>query len=498
MRCRVDVGETGASPVMPGFSRGIRIDIMKMLVTAVVLLFPILWCYMAFSDPADSAAQPVSGRDPNDGLGLTVPVETPSVARLEQGPLSLQDCIDIALANNPDVAASAWAVHAAEASRDETAAQRWPWVHARGAYTRSLDNAILVPFRKPGAPSTFTDDIFAGDLVMTMPIFTGGRITNRIKAADLLEQAAQHTLVRTRNELVFNVSSVFYAILSQQRVIDSVEFTRKALREHRDRVGRMIAVQKATNVDLLRTEVRLADVEQRLVNEKNVLDIEKRTLVNLLGIEDANGAVRIQGLLDHADVTSDLDRDLEKAYATRPDYLAARAAVDAQARNVDAVRGEYWPTVSLEGSYGGRWAIDPELKQPGANESEDIGHVGVVVDVPLFEGGGIRAQVSRERAKLRVARETLRKLELQIRLEVESAELNIASAGERVRATEKAVEQAKESFRIEQEKYGLGRGSITDVLDAQAAMLESETSYYRALADYNTSVAQLRLATGEE
>jgi len=424
--------------------------------------------------------------------------ETPAVVRLDQGPLSLPDCIDIALANNPDVAASGWEVHAAEASRDEAVAQRWPQVHARGAYTHSLDNAILVPFRKPGAANTFTDDVFAGDLVMTMPVFTGGRIMNRIKAADLLEQAAQHTLVRTRDELVFNVSSVFYAILSQQRVIDSVEFTRKALREHCDRVENMIAVQRAANVDLLRTEVRLADVEQSLVNEKNVLDIEERTLVNLLGIEDAHGSVRLQGSLDHSDVTSELDRDLEKAYAARPDYLAARAAVDAQARSADAARAGYWPTVSLEGSYGGRWAIDPEIRQPGANESEDVGHAGVVVDVPLFEGGGIRAAVRRERARLRVARETLRKVKLQIRLEVESAELNIASAMERVRATEKAIEQGKESFRIEQEKYGLGRGSITDVLDAQAAMLESETSHYQALADYNTSVAQLRLATGEK
>jgi len=52
--------------------------------------------------------------------------ETPAAARLQQGPLSLQDCIDIALANNPDIAASTWEVYAAEASRDEAAAQRWP------------------------------------------------------------------------------------------------------------------------------------------------------------------------------------------------------------------------------------------------------------------------------------------------------------------------------------------------------------------------------------
>ena len=57
-----------------------------------------------------------------------------------------------------------------------------------------------------------------------------------------------------------------------------------------------------------------------------------------------NPNVRLQGSLDHSDVTSELDRDLEKAYAMRPDYLAARAAVDAQARSADAARAGYWPT----------------------------------------------------------------------------------------------------------------------------------------------------------
>ncbi len=72
------------------------------------------------------------------------------------------------------------------------------------------------------------------------------------------------------------------------------------------------------------------------------------------------------------------------------------------------------------------------------------------------------------------------------------------SAQQRVRFTQKAIEQAKESFRIESEKYDLGKGSITDVLDAQAAMLDAQTNHYRALSEYNIALAQLGLATGEK
>ncbi len=413
-------------------------------------------------------------------------------------PLSLHDCIETALANNPDIAAGIWTEKAAAAGRNEAEAQRWPWVHARGAYTHSVDNNLLKPLSRPAEPSVFTDDVVAGDLVLAFPIFTGGRITNRIAAADLLEKAARHQLARTRDELVFNVSSLFYAILSQRRVIDSVEFSRQALKEHRDRVSRMVNVQKAAKVDLLRTEVKLADVEQRLVYEKNRLEIERQTMATLLGTDIKRSAVRLTGSLDVVDVNTDTQKDMQNALKSRPDYQAAQSALDAVAKNLAAAKGEYWPTVSLEGSYGGRWAPDPDIRQSGADEFEDVGQLGVVMSVPLFEAGAIKAKVQRQEAQLQVAKANLHKLELRIRLEVESAELNIGSARERVRATEKSIAQAKESFRIEQEKYNLGRGSITNVLDAQAALLDAETNYYQALSDYNTSVAQLRLATGEE
>jgi outer membrane protein TolC len=118
------------------------------------------------------------------------------------------------------------------------------------------------------------------------------------------------------------------------------------------------------------------------------------------------------------------------------------------------------------------------------------------VELPIFEGGRIQARIREERAKLAAAQERFRKLELQVRLEVETAQLNMTSAFERVQTTEKTIEQARESLRIEREKYELGKGAIMDVLDAQSALLDAETNYYRALADFNVARAQLQLATG--
>jgi len=90
----------------------------------------------------------------------------------------------------------------------------------------------------------------------------------------------------------------------------------------------------------------------------------------------------------------------------------------------------------------------------------------------------------------------VRKIELQVGLDVETSLLDVTSSVKRVRANEKAVEQAKESLRIEQQKYSYAKGSVTDVLDAQSALLQAETNHSRALADYQIARARLELSTG--
>jgi len=403
------------------------------------------------------------------------------------------------LANNPDVAATGYEVDAARARQDAAAGQRLPSVYAVGGFNHYLDDQRLLPVRENGELGVFSRDIFAGDLVVRMPLYTGGRLTNEIKAADLLRQAAEHRLARTRQELVFNVSSVFYSILAQSKVIESLEFSQKVLNEHLARVDNLIAAEKAARVDRLRTEVRLADIQQRLVREKSVLEIQGLVLTNLLGLPEDSHPVSVAGRLEPESLPSlPLEASLDDAYQRREDYLAAKAALEAQAKAVDAARAGHLPTVSLVGSYGERWTPDASERPSGIDTSDDVGIVGVTAAIPLYEGGQIDARVRQEQARLSAARHRLRELKLRIRLDVETAISNGRAARERILAYERALTSADESLRIEREKYDIGRGSITDVLDAQSALLDSQTNYYRAMADYSTALAQVRLAVGEQ
>lgn len=429
--------------------------------------------------------------------------------------LNLDQCIEVARRNNPSLAAGAWDIQTALAQRDVAASEKWPQISTNDSYRNYVQTQRLQPARINAEPGMFSTSILAMDLVLKMPIFTGGRIRSEISAAEFLTLAAENRLARTWEELIFNISSAFYTILGQHRLIESLQFSREVLTKHKRRVLDMMAANKAARVDVLRTEVRIADVEQRLVREETVLEIQHRLLTTLMGITVEGGPVKVQGDLRLTGSSPNLNGALSMAYSERGDYRAARASLDAQVMKINSARAAKWPKVSLDGSYGLRVAegIDDNgvaytkklnevkpLRGPWPNPDSNlpVGQIGVALDYPIFDGGRISSQVQEQETKLIAAQQLLRKLELQIRLDVETALLNISSARRRAEATQKAIEQSKESYRIEQEKYDLGKGSITDVLDAQSAMLDAQTNYYKALSEYNIALAQLGLATGEK
>lgn len=412
-------------------------------------------------------------------------------------PLSLPKVIEIALANNHDLAAAAWEVTAAKARRTIVAGERLPNLGLVGGYNHHLDEQRLLPIRQPGAPSILSRDIFSGDIVLSLPIFTGGRLQNQINAAELLQLAAEHRLNRSKEELVFNVTSVFYNIIAQQRVIESLEFAEQTLKEHLKRIEALLAAQKVAKVDKLRTEVRLANIKQQLLREKNILTIQCRILATLLGVESQINPEQLLGdlILEQEWSAPSLDKALTTAWSERDDYLATQSALKAQACNISVVKARHWPNLAIQSSYGERWAVGKTTGE--GKETDDIGRIGFAIDLPIFEGGRVNARIQEQQALYSSSVEKFEKLKLQIKLEVETALLNINSTQERIEAVQTAVEQAQEGLRIEREKYDQGKGAIVDVLDAQSALLEAQTNYFRALAEFHIALAQLKLATGK-
>lgn len=411
---------------------------------------------------------------------------------------TLPELIAFALAHNPEVSATAFDSEAAAARTRAAQGARLPRLTIEGGYTAYGDDLRLVAARYNGEPGVFGDNILAADLVLRLPLFTGGRLSAEVKAAELLEASASQRLTRTRSDLIFNVSSLYYSLLAQRRLIDSLVASTETLASHLQQVDALIDARKAARVDALRSEVKLADIRQRLLREQNLLRVQRQALFNLLGTDGVDSDFMAAGILN-APPADDrtLEQLLEIALARRPDAIAARTEAEAQMARVTAAKAGHWPTLNLVGVVGQRKMFEPSQEPTGKHADEDVSRIGLTVEFPLFEGGRTRARVDEEQARLAARRDRLLKLRLQIRLEVETARANLDSALERLRSTVTTVALADESQRIEREKYALGRGTVLDVLDAQSAQLEAQAIHIRALAEANLATAQLAWATGE-
>lgn len=412
--------------------------------------------------------------------------------------LTLQQCIALGIKNNPEIRAVEGDVAAAEARLSGSTAALLPKVSAVGGITHYKDDVRLFQGTYNGEPALYTDEVLSGDLVLSMPLFAGGRLYNQMRASELLQFSAKNKQAFSLEELEFNITSLYLNIIAQKRVIESLDRSHASLTAQTKQIQDKINVQKAAKVELLRAEVRVADVQQRRIAENNAYVTARLSLINLMGVDiPENMLVLAEKLQAPENVADTKIPPIAEVLLKRQDYQAAVKALAAQEKMVSSASGAHWPQVSLKGSYGHKRAVGSYEATKAPSEGE-IGNIGVMVEIPLFDGGAISARVREEKAKQSAAQQRLIKLEKQIELEVQTAALSIQSSLSRIEAARTGQEQATESYRIESMKYELGKGTILDTLDAESSLLQADVTYYRALADYYTAKAKLRLATGEK
>lgn len=412
--------------------------------------------------------------------------------------LTLEEALGLALKHNPDVIEAQSRLSEADARLRAARASAWPTLKLRGTYDYWNDDQRLLPATSNGEPGVFGQEIAGAEVTASWALYTGGRLSSDRESARWSRDAASDNLARARETLAYQVTAAFYGLLAQREVVRSLEAAVLSMDEQQLAVGAMLEVGKAARVDLLRVGVRRAELQERLLRERSNEVVQEWAWAALLGL-DGTAVPRALGALEmeRFRVCPDPTECLKMALAQRADYRAAKAIVAATEAALRAARAGYGPTLSVQASLGERWMLE-SADEPGPGGAYgDLGRVGLVLEMPLFDGRLTSARVAEQKARLAGARERLRKTELQIRFEVEAALSDIVSSEGRVSTTHLGIQQAEESYRIMTEKYDLGKGTMTDVLDAQAALVTAETNCARALADLATSVARGRLAVGE-
>lgn len=429
-------------------------------------------------------------------LALCILSSSESIGEISNS-YTLDEAVAVALEQSPEIGEANSRLAEAEARLTASRSPGLPWIRARGTYDYLSPEQRLFPATRNGEPGVFGRQVIGGEVVVGYSLYTGGRVSAEVEAAQWSRASAEAQLTRVKEDLVYRITALFYDLLSQEEILRSLGSAVEAMDEQLRTTQDLVNAGKAARVDLLRTEVRRAGLYELQIRERNNRTIQQRAWAALLGLEDM-GSPRAQGSLEVVEHPQcpESETCMVAALQNRSDYRAAQNAVAAREAAVRAARAGARPTLSAQASIGARWMPDASEVPSSADQLQDVARVGIVADFSILDGNLNDARVAEQRALLQGAQERLRKLELQIRFEIESALSHMATSRERVQTATRAIGQAAESFRIVKERYDLGRGTLNDVLDAQADLVAAQTNYARALADLAVSDAQLRLATG--
>jgi len=405
--------------------------------------------------------------------------------------LSLRECLSAALINNPSITEAKLNVQAGEQGIISARGKQIPRISLEANYTKRQDPIAYIPAQSPQIGAHFSDSFASLSLMMTMPLYQGGQITNGIELAELRTMLLQNTLNYTKNELIANTVNTYNKLIQTARLKEASQSSLKALEEQHKNAQLFFDIGRIARVDLLKIEVQLANERQRLLSLQEAEKTLTATLRFLMG-QRQNGAsestLNPTDSLTMADMQADFASGLSIALKSRPEYLSARAGVDEAELNRKLAGGRILPTVNAFAGHLNQYGF-----KPGYQEGNWV--AGINLSVPLFDRS-LYADYKRENIQKSRAEQRLLSIENQIRLDVQTALSSLQDSKNRVAAAQEAVAQAEESFRIEQQRYSTGAGVMSDLLLAQAAAMTAAANYTQALFDYNAAVVAWRKATG--
>ncbi len=415
--------------------------------------------------------------------------------------ITLEEAMLRAFNTNPAIAIAGYERAAAKADYDAARSSRWVNIKgdstfkrggmdddqfARGSHIDEHGNITYTPVLNVG---TQIREEYSNTLSASMPIYTGGRLSGSIKAAKAGFKYALVGEQKAYNDMRATVTNGYYGLLQAGNMRELGRESVHRLEEHLKDVKAQYDVGVVAKVDVLRSEVELANAQQSLIKAENGYQLAEASLNRIIGLP-LNTRLQLIQTLDYVPYDIDLDYCLDYAITNRPELEQARQGIEAAHGSLLVARSGYQPQVGVSASKS--WS---DKEWPG-DENGNWG-VGVGVSMNIFDSGVTMSKIHGAKADLAKAEETYRDTNDAVMLHVRQSYLNMREAEKRIQTTQVAVSKAEEDYHIAQVRYMAGVGTNTDVLDAQVALTNAKTNYTQALYDYNTSKTDLQNAIGE-
>ncbi len=398
---------------------------------------------------------------------------------------TLEEAYQAALKNNETVRIAEEDRSQAEYRVDQAWTYLYPRLVAQGAYTRFNDT-----LPSGGGPFLFQPyEQYQAQLVLTQPLYTGGRTLAALRAAQEMRETSSENLSFTRQDTMIKVAEAYYGVLKAQRAVDITRRSLGRMEHHREITEREAATRrtKANQSALLRANSLVSQARISVVRVQDGLTIAKQKLSLLTKLP-----LDMQ-LAEPAQLEApqgDLEALQKTALQSRDDFASAKMNERVAEENVTIVRGGHYPQLAAVAG------LQYQDSRPAIFTDSTTYYAGLRLTIPLFEGGLTKAEVSEARSRVRQTELSRDFLRQSIETDVQEAYVNLKTAVSVLDTAKLQMDYAKGNYDAVEGLFTEGLLASLSMIDAEQALTFAEQELMNDGYDRELSILRLRKAVG--
>lgn len=435
---------------------------------------------------------------------------TVSINVYAQKTITIDQAVKTALQKNTTLQKSAYNVQSGEVNVKSSYGNllptlglygTWNWSRSDGKGGFDISNSgALIPI-----PSTSQSRRYSVGANVNWMLFDGLSSWSRVDQSKNDLEAARTSYARTKQDIVYNTTSLFYDVLNAKQLLkvreDDLAYQRKNLEiiSERNKLGAV------TLADVYAQQVNVGNSELALIQATNNFETLKSQFLNYLGLdvlEEVNlsdpsetDTLRAEDAQRFVNESDNLSQIVSQAFANRLDYKSSQFRLQSANNNIDIAKSAYLPSLSMSNTLG-----TSSTALNGLNDSRTF-NSSLTLNIPIFSGWATERSVEVARVQSLTQEVTLTEMERQIKMDIKKTYLDFQAARKALEVSTKNVQSAQQNRSIEQEKYNLGSSTLVNLLLASTNYTQALTNYIntkfqffkmRSQLEYNMGVSDYR------
>ena len=341
---------------------------------------------------------------------------------------------------------------------------------------------------------TDTRNAVAGAVLLTQPLYMGGKIRAYNQITHYAEEIAQEKLRGGRQEVILQVDQAYWQVVSLANKERLAISYRDMLQQLNKDVEALIREGVATRANALNVSVKLNEAEMTLLKVQDGLTLARMLLCQICGLPlESSPQLAEEKMEDLSAVPMPLASTDSLSWQWRPELRQLEKAVNIYDAKVQVQRSDYLPHLALMGGYATTY---PSLVNGFEKRFRGIWNVGVTLKVPVWNWGEGRYKVRSARAEAQIARLNLDEAREKVQLQVSQSRLRANEAVRKLQLSERNLEMADENLRVAQVGHTEGVVTTSDLLGAQTAWLQAHSERIDAQIDVMITRSILDKALG--